>query len=81
MTLTFQQEVAERIVASEGDTQRCRLSVMCQSWCHVYHKFTIPGKAIYFFVIPCYKKCMHFDSLKFELTQIVGNLNVIGAIN
>ncbi|XP_063931012.1 dimethyladenosine transferase 1, mitochondrial [Zophobas morio] len=45
MTLTFQKEVAERIVAPVTDEQRCRLSVMCQFWCDVDHKFTIPGKA------------------------------------
>lgn len=45
MTLTFQKEVAERIVAPANDKQRCRLSVMCQAWCEVEHKFTIPGKA------------------------------------
>jgi len=45
MTLTFQKEVAERIVAPPGDAQRCRLSVMCQNWCAVKHNFTIPGKA------------------------------------
>lgn len=45
MTLTFQKEVAERIVAPVGHRQRCRLSVMCQFWCHVQHKFTIPGRA------------------------------------
>jgi len=45
MTLTFQQEVAERMVAPVMTAQRCRLSVMCQNWCRVYHKFTIPGSA------------------------------------
>lgn len=45
MTLTFQKEVAERIVAPVTHKQRCRLSVMCQLWCTVDHKFTIPGKA------------------------------------
>ncbi|XP_044269876.1 dimethyladenosine transferase 1, mitochondrial [Tribolium madens] len=45
MTLTFQKEVAERIVAPVTHEQRCRLSVMCQFWCDVEHKFTIPGRA------------------------------------
>jgi len=45
LTLTFQKEVAERIVAPIGSHQRCRLSVMCQHLCHVQHKFTIPGRA------------------------------------
>ncbi|KAK3921702.1 Dimethyladenosine transferase 1, mitochondrial [Frankliniella fusca] len=45
MTLTFQKEVAERIVAEANGNQRCRLSVMCQNWCDVRHVFTIPGSA------------------------------------
>ncbi|CAH0546467.1 unnamed protein product [Brassicogethes aeneus] len=45
MTLTFQKEVAERMVAQVGEKQRCRLSVMCQFWCDIDYKFTIPGKA------------------------------------
>ncbi|KAJ8975707.1 hypothetical protein NQ317_018981 [Molorchus minor] len=45
MTLTFQKEVAERMVAPLGHEQRCRLSLMCQFWCDVDYKFTIPGKA------------------------------------
>lgn len=45
MTLTFQKEVAERMVAPILSPQRCRLSIMCQNWCRVEHKFTIPGKA------------------------------------
>jgi len=45
MTLTFQKEVAERMVAPVTHKQRCRLSVMCQLWCDVQHKFTIPGRA------------------------------------
>lgn len=45
MTLTFQKEVAERIVSPILKDERCRLSAMCQNWCHVTHKFTIPGAA------------------------------------
>ncbi|XP_026473895.1 dimethyladenosine transferase 1, mitochondrial-like [Ctenocephalides felis] len=45
MTLTFQKEVAERIVAPIMSNQRCRLSVICQIYCDVKHKFTIPGSA------------------------------------
>ncbi|XP_018335990.1 dimethyladenosine transferase 1, mitochondrial [Agrilus planipennis] len=45
MTLTFQKEVAERMKAPVTHKQRCRLSVMCQLWCNVKHKFTIPGRA------------------------------------
>jgi len=43
LTLTFQKEVGERMVAEIGATDRCRLSVMCQYLCKVTHKFTIPG--------------------------------------
>lgn len=45
MTLTFQREVAERMIAKPGEAQRCRLSIMCQNWCNVDHKFNIPGRA------------------------------------
>ncbi|XP_032782132.1 mitochondrial dimethyladenosine transferase 1 [Daphnia magna] len=45
LTLTFQKEVAERMVAPIGTSERCRLSVMVQHLCHVQHKFTIPGRA------------------------------------
>ena len=45
MTLTFQKEVAERMVAPICHDQRCRLSVMCEHLCHVTHKFTIPGRS------------------------------------
>lgn len=44
LTLTFQKEVAERIVAPILDVQRSRLSVMCQNWCNVKLKFHIGGK-------------------------------------
>lgn len=43
LTLTFQKEVGERMVADIMSNQRCRLSVMCQNWCTVEHKFIIPG--------------------------------------
>lgn len=45
MTLTFQKEVAERIVAPILSPQRCRLSIMSQIWTRPHFKFTIPGKA------------------------------------
>ncbi|PNF25888.1 Dimethyladenosine transferase 1, mitochondrial [Cryptotermes secundus] len=45
LTLTFQKEVGERMVADIMSAQRCRLSVMCQNWCTVEHKFIIPGRA------------------------------------
>lgn len=45
MTLTFQEEVAERIIGIPGSKNRCRLSVMCQNWCDVHLKFKIPGTA------------------------------------
>ncbi|XP_066588671.1 dimethyladenosine transferase 1, mitochondrial isoform X2 [Prorops nasuta] len=44
MTLTFQKEVAERLVAPEYGVQRCRLSVMAQAWTFPNHQFTIPGR-------------------------------------
>lgn len=45
LTLTFQLEVAERIMAPLGDEQRCRLSVMSQIWTQPELKFLIPGAA------------------------------------
>lgn len=44
LTLTFQKEVAERIVAPIAADNRCRLSVICQHLCDVNLKFIIPGK-------------------------------------
>ena len=43
LTLTFQKEVAERMVAKILTKQRCRLSVMCQYLCDVKLCFIIPG--------------------------------------
>lgn len=45
MILTFQKEVAERIVAPILSPQRCRLSIMSQIWTEPKLRFTIPGKA------------------------------------
>jgi len=45
MTLTFQEEVAERMVAAVGHPQRSRLSLMCQNWCEVRHDFSFSGAA------------------------------------
>ena len=46
LTLTFQKEVAERMVAPVADEQRCRLSAMCQNWAHVKYAHTFPGNYI-----------------------------------
>lgn len=43
MTLTFQKEVAERLVAEVSGHQRCRLSVMAQAWTFPVLRFIIPG--------------------------------------
>jgi dimethyladenosine transferase 1, mitochondrial len=51
MTLTFQKEVAERIVAPPKDKQRCRLSLMSQAWCDVDMKFLIKGNFLHCFFI------------------------------
>ncbi|XP_068608149.1 dimethyladenosine transferase 1, mitochondrial [Brachionichthys hirsutus] len=45
LTLTFQKEVAERLIASTSSKQRSRLSVMAQYLCTVSNRFTIPGQA------------------------------------
>lgn len=45
MTLTFQKEVAERITAPMMHEQRCRLSVMAQTWTQPTLNFVINGKA------------------------------------
>jgi len=45
LTLTFQFEVAHRMIAPPGDKERSRLSVFCQNWARVQHNFTIPPGA------------------------------------
>nr|XP_020657635.1 dimethyladenosine transferase 1, mitochondrial [Pogona vitticeps]XP_020657712.1 dimethyladenosine transferase 1, mitochondrial [Pogona vitticeps]XP_020657795.1 dimethyladenosine transferase 1, mitochondrial [Pogona vitticeps]XP_020657876.1 dimethyladenosine transferase 1, mitochondrial [Pogona vitticeps] len=45
MTLTFQKEIGERLVASTGAKQRSRLSILSQYLCTVQNRFTIPGRA------------------------------------
>lgn len=44
MCLTFQKEVAERLVANAGEKQRCRLSIMAQAWTQPKLEFIIPGR-------------------------------------
>ena len=41
MVLMFQKEVAERIVSLPGKKSYGRLSVMCQTYCHVNIEFTV----------------------------------------
>lgn len=45
LTLTFQKEVAERIVAPISTKERCRLSIMSQLWTQPQLRFMIPGTA------------------------------------
>jgi len=49
LTLTFQKEVAERMVAPILAKHRCRLSVICQAYANVNHKFNITNKCF----LPC----------------------------
>lgn len=44
MTLTFQHEVAERLLAEKNSEHRCRLSIMCQHLCKVRYRYHIPGE-------------------------------------
>jgi len=55
MTLTFQKEVAERLVAQPMENQRCRLSVMAQTWTFPVLRFIIPGNrtALYYINLFC----------------------------
>ncbi|CAB0033609.1 unnamed protein product [Trichogramma brassicae] len=45
MTLTFQKEVADRLVAEVEQPHRCRLSVMAQAFTTPKLRFIIPGEA------------------------------------
>lgn len=45
LVLTFQHEVALRMVAPPNDRERCRLSVVCQNWAQVDYAFQLPGGA------------------------------------
>ena len=45
LTLTFQHEVAERMVAPIMDKQRSRMSIICQNWCDLRFDYSIHGKA------------------------------------
>ena len=44
LTLTFQEEVAKRILAKVDSNDRCKLSIMCQYLCKIRYKYHIPGK-------------------------------------
>lgn len=43
--LTFQHEVAHRMIAPPGDKERCRLSIFCQNFCNVRYRYTLKGGA------------------------------------
>ena len=45
LTLTFQNEVAQRLAAPCVSDMRARISVMTQTFCHVDEKFVIKGKS------------------------------------
>lgn len=45
LTLTFQLEVAQRMLCAPSDKCRSRLSIMCQNWAQMKHQFTIPRDA------------------------------------
>lgn len=45
MTLMFQKEVADRIVAAAGDDAYSRLSVLCNWRCHTQYEITLPPRA------------------------------------
>ena len=41
--LTFQHEVALRMVAPPNNPERCRLSVMVQNWANAEYAYNLPG--------------------------------------
>jgi len=43
--LTFQHEVALRMVAPPANPERCRLSVIVQNWADAHYAFNLPGGA------------------------------------
>ena len=45
MTLMFQKEVAERLVAPPRTGQRGRISILAQHLCHVQNVYDVPGTA------------------------------------
>jgi len=45
MLLTFQHEVANRMVAPPGSLERSRLSIMCQNWTQTRYAYTLSGDA------------------------------------
>ena len=44
MLLTFQDEVADRLIAQPNKEGRCRASVVCQNYCDIFKKFKISGE-------------------------------------
>ena len=53
--LTFQHEVALRMVAPPANPERCRLSVIVQNWADVHYAFNLPGKTVSVF---CLNRCL-----------------------
>lgn len=71
MLLTFQKEVAERLIAEPMSIQRCRLSVMAQAWTRPVLHFIIPGKFNFKFIF--LDTCEYYYSLKFVLSFFTAN--------
>ena len=51
--LTFQHEVALRMVAPPNNPERCRLSVMVQNWAHAEYAYNLPGTLSINFYYTC----------------------------